>query len=186
MFLFSTTQLPTAGGLLSSPESRLCFNSKVLVCLFLHSLPLHVGKDRVTGASKAMNLGRNYHLPFPIFQIRCGVAWRYLVHPIPVHTDAGGAPDAHCGNGLRCVPEPNQLQKCRGGSPGTSSWNSQLYCHSPQPPLWIYHLKPNVLGRETLLIRQMNLHSVWAEDGPRTKLDSQKSTGKTFASVTPD
>ncbi|XP_070094415.1 protein 4.2 isoform X2 [Equus caballus] len=86
-----------------------------------YSLPLHVGKDRVTGASKAMNLGRNYHLPFPIFQIRCGVAWRYLVHPIPVHTDAGGAPDAHCGNGLRCVPEPNQLQKCRGGSPGTSS-----------------------------------------------------------------
>lgn len=71
-------------------------------------------EESVTGTSKAM--GQNYHLPFPLFQNSFRVAWKHLVHRIPVRTDTGGAPEAHCGNGLRYVPECNQLQKrhCEG------------------------------------------------------------------------
>lgn len=52
-----------------------------------------------------------------LFQIKFSAARKYLAHPIPVHANEGGAPAAHCGDGLQHVPEPNQLQKCNCGSP---------------------------------------------------------------------
>ena len=42
---------------------------------------------------------------------------KHFAHPTQVRASEGGVPEAHCGNGLQHVPEPNQLQNCHGGSP---------------------------------------------------------------------
>ena len=46
-----------------------------------------------------------------------GAAQKHFAHPTRVRANEGGVPEAHCGNGLQHVPEPNQLQNCQGGSP---------------------------------------------------------------------